>query len=104
VDFLPKPPHEPRVLALCDHLWTKPHEPAEGTREGTLVYLRTAHGTDALAWMDRQGRTVDPLKLDPGLPPMTALYRLGFLVIHAPFCVVFVVFLAFSSVPFRVYI
>jgi hypothetical protein len=104
VDYRPQAPLEPRVLALCGHLCTKPHEPAEGKPEGTLVCLRTAHGTDALAWMDRQGRTADPLKLDPGLPPMTAVYRLGFLLIHVPFCVVFAVFLAFSSVPFRVYI
>jgi len=37
---------------------TKPHAPAEKAPEGVLVYVRTAEGNDALAWMDRQGRNV----------------------------------------------
>ena len=37
---------------------TRPHVSAEGKPEGVLVYVRTAEGNDALAWMDRQGRNV----------------------------------------------
>jgi superfamily II DNA or RNA helicase len=34
------------------------HSPATGLPEGVLVYLRTAEGTDSLAWIDRQGNSV----------------------------------------------
>ena len=37
---------------------TKPHLPAVGKPSGVLVYLRTAEGNDALAWMDTEGNTV----------------------------------------------
>jgi superfamily II DNA or RNA helicase len=36
---------------------TKPFE-SQAQPEGVLVYVRTAEGTDALAWVDRQGRAV----------------------------------------------
>lgn len=37
---------------------TKPHQPAADKPEGALVYLRTAEGNDALAWIDTQGNSV----------------------------------------------
>lgn len=37
---------------------TKPHPPATGQPEGALVYLRTAEGNDALAWIDKTGNSV----------------------------------------------
>jgi len=37
---------------------TKPHQPAPDRPEGALVYLRTAEGNDALAWIDAQGNSV----------------------------------------------
>jgi superfamily II DNA or RNA helicase len=37
---------------------TKPHQPATDKPEGALVYLRTADGNDALAWIDTQGNSV----------------------------------------------
>jgi len=37
---------------------TKPHQPSPEQPEGALVYMRTATGTDALAWVDTQGRSV----------------------------------------------
>jgi len=37
---------------------TKPHQPTADRPEGVLVYLRTADGNDALAWIDRQGNSV----------------------------------------------
>lgn len=37
---------------------TRPHQPSANTPEGVLVYLRTAEGNDALAWIDQQGRSV----------------------------------------------
>ncbi|MDQ1638539.1 MAG: hypothetical protein QOF62_1878 [Pyrinomonadaceae bacterium] len=37
---------------------TKEHQPTEGAPEGALVYLRTAEGNDALAWIDREGNSV----------------------------------------------
>jgi len=37
---------------------TKPHQPSPEQPEGALVYLRTAAGTDALAWVDTQGKSV----------------------------------------------
>jgi len=35
---------------------TRPHTSAEKTPQGVLVYVRTAEGNDALAWIDQQGR------------------------------------------------
>ena len=37
---------------------TRPHATTEKSPEGVLVYVRTAQGNDALAWMDRQGQNV----------------------------------------------
>ncbi|RJP34875.1 MAG: NgoFVII family restriction endonuclease [Candidatus Omnitrophota bacterium] len=36
----------------------KPHRPKEKEPPGALVYVRTAEGNDALAWMDEQGKSV----------------------------------------------
>jgi superfamily II DNA or RNA helicase len=47
------------IPALPDVVYsTRPHQPAPEHPEGTLVYLRTAEGTDALAWMDLTGTSV----------------------------------------------
>lgn len=37
---------------------TRPHEPTTDQPEGALVYLRTAEGHDALAWIDKSGKSV----------------------------------------------
>jgi hypothetical protein len=37
---------------------TRPHEPSADHPEGVLVYLKTADGSDALAWMDANGKSV----------------------------------------------
>lgn len=37
---------------------TKPHAPSPASPEGALVYLRTADGNDALAWVDKDGNSV----------------------------------------------
>jgi hypothetical protein len=37
---------------------TRAHQPSEKQPEGVLVYLRTAEGNDALAWIDKQGNSV----------------------------------------------
>jgi len=37
---------------------TKPHEPTSDKPEGVLVYMRTAEGTDALVWIDKDGKSV----------------------------------------------
>ena len=37
---------------------TRPHAPRPDQPEGALVYLRTAEGNDALAWIDKQGNSV----------------------------------------------
>jgi len=37
---------------------TRPHQPTAEQPEGALVYLRTAEGNDALAWIGRDGRSV----------------------------------------------
>jgi len=37
---------------------TKPHTPSADKPEGALVYLRTAEGNDALAWIDKEGKSV----------------------------------------------
>lgn len=37
---------------------TKAYTPQEGRPEGALVYLRTAQGNDALAWVDKDGASV----------------------------------------------
>jgi len=37
---------------------TKPHQPTDKEPAGVLVYLRTAEGNDALAWIDQKGNSV----------------------------------------------
>ncbi len=37
---------------------TRAHQPGSKEPEGVLVYLRTAEGNDALAWMDQEGKSV----------------------------------------------
>jgi SNF2 family DNA or RNA helicase len=37
---------------------TKSHQPTDKEPPGVLVYLRTAEGNDALAWMDKKGNSV----------------------------------------------
>jgi superfamily II DNA or RNA helicase len=42
---------------------TRAHQPGPHTPEGVLVYLRTAEGNDALAWMDTEGRAITQSQL-----------------------------------------
>ena len=37
---------------------TQPHVPTDNEPEGALVYIRTGHENDALAWIDRNGESV----------------------------------------------
>ncbi len=37
---------------------TRPHKPTADHPEGALVYLRTAEGSDALAWINKEGTSV----------------------------------------------
>lgn len=37
---------------------TRPHQPTAEMPEGALLYMRTAEGNDALAWVDTNGRSV----------------------------------------------
>ncbi|TBR56472.1 NgoFVII family restriction endonuclease [Westiellopsis prolifica IICB1] len=37
---------------------TRHHQPDENNPEGVLMYLRTADGTDALSWVDKDGKSV----------------------------------------------
>ena len=37
---------------------TQPHVPTDTHPEGALVYIRTGQGNDALAWIDKKGRSV----------------------------------------------
>jgi len=54
---------DPRLAQLIPDLpnvsySSRHHAPETGLPEGVLVYLRTAEGTDSLAWIDRQGNSV----------------------------------------------
>lgn len=42
---------------------TRPHKPKPSQPEGALVYLRTAEGNDALAWIDQEGKSVTESQL-----------------------------------------
>ncbi|MHB0984608.1 MAG: helicase-related protein [Sulfuricella sp.] len=42
---------------------TKTHQPSPGAPKGVLVYMRTAQGNDALAWMDEAGKPVTQSQL-----------------------------------------
>ena len=76
------PALEKTIPALPEVVYsTRPHAPAEGKPEGVLVYVRTAEGNDALAWMDRQGKNVTEsqfaiLKTAECAPDTPALPRL----------------------------
>lgn len=53
------PELETRIPAMPDVVYsTRPHQPTEDEPEGALVYLRTAEGHDALAWMNKTGTSV----------------------------------------------
>lgn len=42
---------------------TKAHQPQPAAPKGVLVYMRTAHGNDALAWMDETGNPITQSQL-----------------------------------------
>lgn len=42
---------------------TKAHEPTPAAPKGVLVYLRTAQGNDALAWVDETGKSITQSQL-----------------------------------------
>lgn len=77
---------QPRLRTLIEQMphvvyTTKPHEAEPGNAEGVLVYLRTQHGTDAMAWLDREGRSITEsplaiLKAAECTPDTPALPRL----------------------------
>ena len=53
------PSLEKRVSALPSVVYsTQPHIPTDNEPEGALVYIRTGHENDALAWIDRNGESV----------------------------------------------
>jgi superfamily II DNA or RNA helicase len=59
---------------------TRPHQATEKKPHGVLVYLRTAEGNDALAWMDQEGNPVtesqfEILRAAECLPDTPALPR-----------------------------
>jgi len=59
---------EPRLAQLIPDLpnvsySSRRHQPLAGMPEGVLVYVRTAEGTDSLAWIDRQGNSVTQSQL-----------------------------------------
>jgi hypothetical protein len=47
------------IEALPDVVYsTKPHAPTPQQPEGALVYVKTAEDTDALAWVDKSGKSI----------------------------------------------
>ena len=59
---------EPRLAQLIPDLpnvsySSRHHQPMNGLPEGVLVYLRTAEGTDSLAYIDRAGHSVTQSQL-----------------------------------------
>jgi hypothetical protein len=59
---------EPRLKQIIEDLpnvsySSRRHRPLPGLPEGVLVYVRTAEGTDSLAWVDREGRSVTQSQL-----------------------------------------
>jgi superfamily II DNA or RNA helicase len=53
------PPLQKTIADLPNVVYsTKPHVPRMEQPEGVLVYVRTAEGSDALAWVDKQGKPV----------------------------------------------
>jgi superfamily II DNA or RNA helicase len=43
---------------------TRKHQPHKVSPEGVLLYVRTAEGTDALAWVDKDGKSVTQSQLE----------------------------------------
>ena len=59
---------EPRLAKIIPDLpnvsySSRNHNPSGGMPEGVLVYVRTAEGTDSLAWIDRKGNSVTQSQL-----------------------------------------
>ena len=55
---------EKKIAALPNVVYSsRAHAAAPGSPEGVLLYLRTADDNDALAWIDRQGRSVTESQL-----------------------------------------
>ena len=53
-----------RIEAMASVVYaTKAHEPSPVAPKGVLVYMRTAQGNDALAWMDESGNAVTQSQL-----------------------------------------
>lgn len=53
------------IEALPDVVYsTKTHTASQALPSGVLVYMRTADGTDALAWVDKDGRPVTQSQLE----------------------------------------
>jgi superfamily II DNA or RNA helicase len=53
------PSLEQKIAALPNVVYsTRHHEPTPEQPEGALVYLRTAEGNDALAWVNTEGKSV----------------------------------------------
>ncbi|MEW6380497.1 MAG: helicase-related protein [bacterium] len=75
------PKLEKVITALPNVVYsTRPYQPTHDQPEGTLVYLRTTTGHDALAWIDKAGRSVTEsqfaiLKAAECLPDTPALPR-----------------------------
>ena len=54
-----KPELQKTIPALPSVVYaTKPFSPVPDKPEGALVYMRTMEGNDALAWLDKEGRSV----------------------------------------------
>ncbi|MEO7001779.1 MAG: DEAD/DEAH box helicase, partial [Ktedonobacterales bacterium] len=57
--ILADPSLEKTIAALPTVVYsTRAHQPTAAAPEGVLLYLRTAEGNDALAWVDSQGQPV----------------------------------------------
>ena len=48
----------PSQISLRSSIPTESYTPQDGRANGALVYLRTAQGNDALAWVDKDGKSV----------------------------------------------
>lgn len=58
------PTLEKTITSLPDVVYsTRPYQPDADAPEGVLVYIRTAQETNALAWIDRRGRTITQSQL-----------------------------------------
>jgi hypothetical protein len=52
------PTLEKTITSLPDVVYsTRPHQPADDAPEGALVFIRTAQENDALAWIDKRGKS-----------------------------------------------